>query len=156
MAVINTVGVVASETNTISKAGDYLLKITKVELDGYDNESNEKFKLHFEGKAIIDGKYSDDTYTMIDWLEQREKMLWKVARLRDALHSPEVFELEDWVGRYVLATIEMREYNGKKNPNIKKLQYSKANDKLPPIPDRAKNTGEPASGGDEDEENLPF
>jgi hypothetical protein len=96
---------------------------------------------------------------MIDWLEQREKMLWKVARLRDALHSPEIFELEDWVGRYVLATIEMREYNGKTNPNIKKLQYSKANDKLAPIPDRAQNTGEPTNGSvaDEDlDDIMPF
>lgn len=126
---INTTGIVSNENNKITEAGTYVLKIVKVEEDGF-----EKYKLSFEGKKALEGgKLSDETYSMLDWLQLSDNLIWKVARIRDALKSPEIFDLNDWVNRYVVAVIEMNTYNDKTNPQFKQLKYSSFNDNMPPI-----------------------
>ena len=127
--IINTTGMTANEVNIINKNGDYLLKLIKIEPAEYG-----KLKLHFEGAEIVEGKVQSDIVSMIEFCDT-DKQIFKIVRLRDAFKSPELFNLDDWLNRYVVARVEMQEYNGKTSPNFKKLQYSSHNDKLPPIPE---------------------
>ena len=155
--IINTTGVVADEKNIISEAGNYILKLGKIEEDGY-----EKWKLHFEGKKVLEGgKLSEDSYSMMEFISLAQNVLFKVARLRDALKSPEVFDLNDWMNRYVVAVVEMNTYNDKTNPQFKKLSYSAFNDNMPPIPEAkseqnvdANRQPQPTIGLDSD--SIPF
>ena len=141
--VFNTKGVEANKIEMVTKAGNYLFKIVDIIEDGYDANGNPKAKVKFEGKEIVDGKLKDEIQVMFEWYEATEKMAWKLAILRDALKSPEVFDMNDWLNRYVVAVVEMNTYNGKTNPRFKKLQYSKLNDNLPPIPEAKQGNNEP-------------
>ena len=140
--IFNTKGMVAEQKNIISEAGNYVLKIVKIEQDGYDSNSNPKVKISFEGKKVVDGKLSQELYTMMDWYTTEEKLSWKIARLRDSLKAPEVFDFDDLLNRYVVAVVEMNTYNNKTNPQFKSLSYSKLNDNLPPIPEAKQGSNE--------------
>jgi len=131
--IINTAGIeLTPPASYIEKAGNYIFKIEKIELDGFNDEGSEKFKMHFkafqpENKEVI--------YSHIERFSLAKNMLWKLKQLEVALKSPEHYDVESWVGRYVIGTVSMREYNGKNYADIKSYEYSKFNDKLDPIPE---------------------
>ena len=75
-----------------------------------------------------------------------EKAGFTIAMLRDALQSPKIFDLDEWMGRTVIATIAMEAGNdGKNYAKVKKFDYSKFNDKLPPIKGNEGKSSEPKS-----------
>ena len=67
---------------------------------------------------------------------------------------------KDIKGRFVIVEVGMREYKGKMYSQMNKLSYSKANDKLPPIPEAKSEQGSTADMEDEvddiDSEKIPF
>ena len=135
-------GIIASATDIVEAVTLMNTEVTAIKAGTAVFET----KLTFEGKKILpDGKLSDELYSMLDWLQTSENLIWKVARLRDAIKSPEVFDLNDWMGRYVVATVEMNTYNEKTNPQFKNLSYSSFNDKMPPIPSAKEESNQSAS-----------
>ena len=164
----NTTGKVAEPPKKyITEAGKYVFKIEKFEDDGYTNGGEQKLKAHYVAQRIImvEGKatLSEDVYTMTENnLSMDENLAWLVLRIRDALKSPENFDTEDWVGRFLIADIYMREHGDKKYATVSGYSYSKQNDKLPPIPE-AKSAEDVVaevvtdiSVGDIDEDEIPF
>lgn len=136
--IINTRGVELKETVYIEKEGVYTLKITKFEDDGFTRDSgDQKFNFHFIGKSTLTPEV---VYEHKESFNIGAKSLWRIKQLEVALNAPECYDIENFVGRYVTATIVKREY--KKNDgtngtayNVKTWEYSKLNDALPPIPE---------------------
>jgi len=135
--VVNTRGVEVKDTNYITEAGHYVFKIDKFEEDGYN-----KFKLIFIGNKmlVVDGKatLSDEIYTHTENYSLEDNMLWKIKRLEIALNAPEVYDVNNFIGRFVRADVTMKA--GYTDPskfysNVSKWVYSKQNDALPPIPE---------------------
>ena len=160
---INSTEYKSSELNYIRENGNYLLKLIKWEQDGYSAGGELKIKVTCEAKKItddgkLDGSYNFD-YPMYDGV----KAGFTIARLRDALQSPQVFNLDDWMNRFVIATISMEESsNGKSYAQVKAFQYSKFNDKLPPFqeikaqPSESKSESVSNPSEDMTEDELPF
>ena len=76
-----------------------------------------------------------------------------------ALKAPECYDINDFIGRYVIADIKSRNY--KKNDGstgvsygAKSWEYSTHNDKLPPIPEAKQNADDGTPDISEDE--IPF
>ena len=136
--IINTRGVELKETVYIEKEGVYTLKITKFEDDGFTRDSgDQKFNFHFIGKSTLTPEV---VYEHKESFNIGAKSLWRIKQLEVALNAPECYDIENFVGRYVTATIVKREY--KKNDgtngvayNVKTWEYSKLNDALAPIPE---------------------
>lgn len=133
--VINTKGVEINDTQYIKKDGIFLLKIEEFVEDGYSNEGNPKFKLLFKGMEIIDNKMQSTTYAHTEFYSTDAKMLWKIKQLELGLKAPEIYDINNFIGRYAIAIVKMEEYNGKTNARVKEWQYSPQNDKMPPIPE---------------------
>jgi hypothetical protein len=49
------------------------------------------------------------------------------------MKAPDELDVNDLIGRYAVATIGGREYNGKDYNNLLEWEYSKLNDNLPPF-----------------------
>ena len=136
--IINTRGVELSEVQYIREEGQYTLKITKFEDDGFTRDSGDKkFNLHFIGKAL---GITDSTYNHSEMFNVGIKSLWRIKQLEVALKAPECYDIENFVGRYVIATIVKREYTKNDGTigtayNVKTWEYSKLNDSLAPIPE---------------------
>ena len=80
-------------------------------------------------------------------------MLWKIKRMAIALEAPDVFDPDEFVGRYVIGIMGTNEYNGKTRYEVKEWKYAKQNDKLPPIPSAAEDD---LIEVDEDGDVVPF
>jgi|FLOH01.1.fsa_nt_gi hypothetical protein len=137
---IDTTGVVATPPAVyIKEAGVYVMKIVELKPDGYSQNGNENVKVVFDCQKVLmnDGKHTLDSviYKHEEKYCADQNLIWKVAILRDALRAPESFDFDNIVGYSVIADIYMREHNGKYYGNIGGLSYSKANDKLAPIPE---------------------
>lgn len=153
--VINSTNYKADERKFITTEGNYLLKLVKWETDGYTQNGDLKFKIACEAGKItesgkIEGSYSFN-YQMLDG----EKTGFTIARLRDAIKSPAVFNLDDWIGRYVYASIFMEMgSDGKMYPKVSSFEYSKFNDKKNPIQEAVEGNDKP-SGSNVEEASAP-
>ena len=139
--IVNTTGVVASEKQYIEKAGTFLMEIEKVSEDGtFSKMGNPYTKIDFKCREIItkDGASALDEDNLYSYSEKYcvdENQLFKVAMLRDALEAPEIFDLNDTVGFFVIGSFGTREYNSKIYGQLKRLMKSKKNgDKKVPSP----------------------
>ena len=155
--VINTKGVEVSENIYVNKAGKFLFKIEKWEIDGMDSGGNDAFKIFFKG---VEANTKEPMYLHSERFTTGQNALWKVKQLEIALKSPEVYELDSWIGRYVFANIVQENYTRKDGSSaishkVKSWEYSTANDKLAPIPEARENSNDgPVIDIDEDE--IPF
>jgi hypothetical protein len=130
----------------IKEKGEYTFKITKREQDGYTPDGHEKFKFYFQ---TADNKLHSERFS------EAPNMLWKIKRLAIAMEAPEVFDPDEFVGRYVIGHIGSREYNGNTIYEAKEWEYAKQNDKLDPIPSADADVAEmPEIDIDDDE--IPF
>lgn len=128
----------------IKEKGEYTLKLTKWDQDGYTDAGEEKFKIFFQ---TADGKMHSERFSTAP------NMLWKIKRLEVAMEAPEVYELDSLIGRYVIADVGMREYNGKEYAEAKEWKYAPQNKKLDPIPSAAEDAPVEV---DEDGDEVPF
>ena len=158
--VINTVGVEVSENVYVNKAGKFLFKIEKWEEDGFTQYGDSKFKMFFKGVEV---GTKDPIYLHSEMFNVGQKSLWRIKQLEVALKSPEIFELSDWIGRYVNCEIVERTYNKNdgtegKSYNVVNWSYSQLNDKLPPIPEKKqnKNNGSEQSEALAEDDEIPF
>lgn len=144
---INSTRYEQNETKYITEAGNYLMKLVRWEQDGYSQNGEMKIKVLMNAKKINDdGSLSDENYTNNYFMYDGEKAGFTIAMLRDALKSPDVFDLNDWIERFVNAKVEMELGNdGKSYARIKGFEYSKFNDKLPPIQEAKEEHSEPRS-----------
>jgi len=162
--IINTTGVKANEKLYIEKAGTFLMEIVKVHENGeFSKMGNPVTQVDFECKEIItkDGASVLDENNLYSYSEKYtadENLLWKVAMLRDALEAPEIFDLNDTVGFFVIGSFGTREYNSKIYGQLKRLMKSKKNgDKKVPSPkveEQSNYTDAPAI--EVDETVIPF
>lgn len=124
--IINTKGVeLTPPAEWIKTAGKYTLKITEIKPDGFTPDG-EKFKIFFKS---ANGELHSEFYSTAP------NMLWKIKNVEVAMKAPECYDIENFVGRYIVANIGMRSYNGKEYAEAKSWEYSELNDKLPPIPE---------------------
>lgn len=157
--VINTVGIEVNENVYVNKAGKFLFKIEKWEEDGFTQFGDQKFKMFFKGVEV---GHKEPVYLHSEMFNVGQKSLWRIKQLEVALKSPEVFEISDWIGRYVIANIEERTYTKSdgstgKAYGVKSWEYSSHNDKLPPIPETKQNENDGAAQPTEVEnDEIPF
>lgn len=142
--IVNTQGIELNNNTYITEAGQYAFKIEKFEENGVSSYNSPAFKLHFIGNKIIvgqDGKpaLGDEEFIHTERYTLDENVLWKIKILEVALDAPEIYDINDFVGRYVVADVGLREHNGKMYSDIKKWKPSKRNDALPPIPKAEEN-----------------
>ena len=143
--IINTRGVELSDSTYINKEGKFLFKIEKFELDGVTTNGDVKFKLHFKGTEIIEGKATKEPlYLHSEQFNVGQKSLWRIKQVEVALKAPEIYDINDFVGRYIVANIKSENYT--KNDGtagtaykVKSWEYCTANDKLPPIQEAKQN-----------------
>lgn len=124
-------------TYNIFKEGKYLFKIVGWEEKGFSKDGDAMFVINLQGIEIgkKDIKYSHNELYNIGALS-----LIHLKKLEVALKSPEVYNLDDWKDRFVIANIEKngkREYNGKLYDrfSVASWEYSDYNNKLAPIPE---------------------
>lgn len=133
--VISTVGVELKEAIFVDKEGQYILRIEDWEEDGITQAGDVKFNVHFKG--VIAGT-KEPVYTHTERFSLG-RAAFRIKQLEQALRSPENFDINDWVGRYVVSNIVSEQYE--KNGEIKTAyktktwNYSKFNERLPPIPE---------------------
>lgn len=135
--IISTVGVELSENVFLNKVGKFLFKIEKFEEDGFTNGGDARFKLHFKG---VEAGTKEPVYLHSEQFNIGQKSLWKIKQLEVALKSPEIYDVNSWVGRYVIANIKQDTYikqDGSQGVSYKasSWEYSSHNDKLPLIPE---------------------
>lgn len=142
--IINTknlpeIGIKPKEDGTynIFKEGKYLFKIIDWGDKGFTRDGDSMFVINFQGIEIgkKDIKYSHNELYNLGALS-----LIHLKKLEVALKSPEVYNLDDWKDRFVIANIEKngkREYNGKLYDRfgVTSWEYSDYNNKLAPIPE---------------------
>jgi hypothetical protein len=102
----------------------YVLKIIAVDDSEYNSAGDRVLKVDFK---TSDEKRYQESFPL------GGKLLWKLKQLAIALKAPDEFDTVDLVGRYVVATIGGREYNGKEYNKLISWDYSVLNDKLPPF-----------------------
>jgi hypothetical protein len=100
----------------------YILKVVSVDDSEYNSAGERVLKVDFK---TSDEKRYQESFPLSG------KFLWKLKQLAVALRAPDEFDTVDLVGRYVIATIGGREYNGKDYNNLISWEYSKLNDNLP-------------------------
>lgn len=140
--VINTRGVELNPpSDYIQKDGKFILRIEKFVEDGFTTDGAAKFKLHFQGVEV---GTKEPVYTHSEMFNVGQTSLWRIKQLEVALKAPECYDINDFIGRYVIADIKSRSY--RKNDGstgisyqAKAWEYSSHNDKLPPIPEAKQN-----------------
>lgn len=161
--IINTKGVELSENKYLDKAGKFLFKIDKFEEDGYTNAGDAKFKLQFKGVEV---GTKEPVYLHTERFSVGQASLWKIKTVEVALKAPEIYDINDFVGRYIIANIVSEQYIKNDSTQAtsfkaKSFEYSPLNDKLPPIPE-AKEEQNDGPGEfevvieDVNEDELPF
>jgi hypothetical protein len=146
--IIDTRGVeLTPPAEWIKKEGIYVLKISEIKPDGFaaDGSGAEKFKIIFKASS---GEQHMENFIL------KPDMLWKIKVIEKAIKAPEVYDINDFIGRYVTATIKERTYNGKQYFDIKEYAECALNDKLPPIPMATFEAEQPPF--DEDEADILF
>lgn len=119
---INTTGVELTEPkNYINTAGEFILKITGWDSDGFTPEGREKFKISFIAHT---GELHTERFSLND------NMLWKIKRLEVAIGAPEIYEIDDFVGRYVKAEFKTRVREGKTYADVKEWKEADQNKKV--------------------------
>lgn len=160
--IINTKGVELNENVYVNKDGKFLFRIEKFEEDGFTNAGDAKFKLHFKGVEVGS---KEPTYIHSETFNIGQSSLWRIKQLEVALKAPEIYDINDFVKRYVIANIKQETY--KKNDGsvgtsykVKSWEYSSFNDKLDPIPEAKQNenngTNESSQAEDISEDQIPF
>lgn len=160
--IIDTRNVELNENIFLNKIGMFLFKIEKFEEDGFTNAGDARFKLHFKGVEV---GTKEPVYLHSEQFNIGQKSLWKIKQLEVALKSPEIYDVNSWVGRYVIANIKQDTYikqDGTQGVSYKAAswEYSTHNDKLPPIPEAIenKNVSDSKSENVEDDllDDIPF
>lgn len=134
--VINTKGVELKEPSEwLNKEGKFTFKIEKIIEDGFTSDGFAKFKIEF--KAVELGT-KEPVYSHTEMFNVAQNSLWRIKQLEIALKAPECYDLNDFIGRYVIGEVKMRTFDkrdGTKGTSyqIKAWEYSAHNDKLPPI-----------------------
>ena len=160
--IINTKGVELNESVYVNKEGKFLFRIEKFEEDGFTNAGDAKFKLHFKGVEV---GTKEPVYIHSETFNIGQSSLWRIKQLEVALKAPEIYDINDFVKRYVIANIKQETY--KKNDGsigtsykVKSWEYSDLNDKMLPIPEAKPNsnngTNEPLQADDISEDQIPF
>jgi len=143
--IIDTSKVEMNENNWLDKEGRFTFKIEKFEEDGFvasgDDAGAVKFKLYFKGKEAG----NDKLYSHSEMFNVGQKSLWRIKELEIALKAPDVYDIEDFIGRYVIVNIVSRNYpknDGTQGTafNVKSWEYSKLNDAMPSIPKAKQDT----------------
>ena len=139
--IISTVGIELNENVYVNKEGKFLFRIEKFEEDGFTNAGDAKFKLHFKGVEV---GTKEPTFMHSETFNIGQSSLWRIKQLEVALNAPEIYDINDFVKRYVIANIKQETY--KKNDGtagishkVKSWEYSTLNDKMPPIPEAKQN-----------------
>lgn len=160
--IINTKGVEPNENVYINKEGKFLFRIEKFEEDGFTNAGDAKFKLHFKGVEV---RSREPTFVHSETFNIGQSSLWRIKQLEVALNAPEIYDINDFVKRYVIANIKAESYTKKDGTvgtayKVKSWEYSSFNDKLPPIPeakqDENNGANESAQAEDISEDECPF
>lgn len=162
--IINTKGVELNENVYVNKDGKFLFRIEKFEEDGFTNAGDAKFKLHFKGVEVGS---KEPTYIHSETFNIGQSSLWRIKQLEVALKAPEIYDINDFVKRYVIANIKQETY--KKNDGsigtsykVKSWEYSSFNDKLDPIPEAKQNENNGTNGNSKtpeieiNDEDIPF
>ena len=157
--IINTKGVELNENVYINKEGKFLFKIEKFEEDGFTTTGDAKFKLHFKGVEV---GTKEPKLSHTEMFSVGQKSLWKIKQLEVALKAPEVYDVNSFIGRWVIANIKSEKFTnnkGEEKTSYKSVswEYSPINDKLPPIPEAVENTNDDTSVNDVvSDEEIPF
>ena len=135
--IISTVGIELNENVYVNKEGKFLFRIEKFEEDGFTNAGDAKFKLHFKG---VEAGTKEPTFMHSETFNIGQSSLWRIKQVEVALKAPEVYDINDFVGRYIIANIKSESYTKKDGTagtayKVKSWEYSSFNDKMPPIPE---------------------
>lgn len=152
--VINTRGVeLTPPADYIQKEGKFTLRIEKLIEDGFTTEGHAKFKLVFQGVEV---GTKEPIYSHSEMFNVGQSSLWRIKQLEVALKAPECYDINDFIGRYVVADIKPRVHKEKTYYSVKTWEYSPHNDKLSPIPEAKQDVdnGDPIVDINEDE--VPF
>jgi hypothetical protein len=117
----------------------YVLKVVAIDDSEYSNTGDQLLKVDFK---TGDNKSYQEKFSLA------ANMLWKLKQFIIAMKAPDELNVTDLIGRYVVATIGGREYNGKDYNNLLEWGYSELNDKLPQLPS--------CDGIDITDEEIPF
>lgn len=162
--IINTKGIELSENVYVNKEGKFLFKIEKFEEDGFTNNGDARFKLHFKG---VEAGTKEPVYLHSEQFNIGQASLWRIKQVEVALKAPEVYDINDFVGRYIIANIKSESYTKKDGTagtayKVKSWEYSSFNDKLPPILEAKSDTNNGANESIQtptieiDEDEIPF
>lgn len=135
--IINTKGVERNENVYVNKEGIFLFRIEKFEEDGFTNAGDARFKLHFKG---VEGGTNEPVYLHSEQFNIGQFSLWRIKQVEVALKAPEIYDINDFVGRYIIANIKRENYTKKDGTpgiahKVKSWDYCILNDKMPPIPE---------------------
>ena len=135
--IISTVGIELNENVFVNKEGKFLFRIEKFEEDGFTNAGDAKFKLHFKGVEV---GTKEPTFVHSETFNIGQSSLWRIKQLEVALNAPEIYDINDFVKRYVVANIKQENFTKKDGTpgigyKVKSWEYSKHNDSLSPIPE---------------------
>lgn len=160
--IINTKGIELNESVFVNKEGKFLFRIEKFEEDGFTNAGDAKFKLHFKGVEV---GTKEPVYLHNEQFNIGQSSLWRIKQVEVALKAPEVYDINDFVGRYIIANIKQENYTKKDGSNgtshkVKSWEYSTLNDKMPPIPEAKQDENNGIDGTaqteDIDDSEIPF
>ena len=122
--IVNLKGVSSENPNEyIKTAGTYTLKLISILEDGYDKNGDQRLKFTFKSH---DQKNHSESFSLTG------EYTWRLKRFTEAMKAPEVFNIEDLVGRYVMADVIL---NKSGYATVSEFKYAIQNDKLEPIPE---------------------
>ena len=135
--IINTKGVELNENVYVNKEGKFLFKIEKFEEDGFTNAGDARFKLHFKG---VEAGTKEPIFMHNEQFNIGQTSLWRIKQVEVALKAPEIYDINDFVGRYIIANIKSESYTKKDGAagtayKVKSWEYSTFNNKMLPIPE---------------------
>lgn len=135
--IIDTRNVELNENVYVNKEGKFLFKIEKFEEDGFTNAGDARFKLLFKG---VEAGTKEPIFIHSEQFNIGQTSLWRIKLVEVALKAPEVYDINDFVGRYIIANIKSESYTKKDGTagtayKVKSWEYSSFNDKMPPIPE---------------------
>jgi hypothetical protein len=122
--VVNLKGVSSENPNEyIKTAGTYTLKLTSIAEDGYDKNGDQRLKFTFKSH---DQRNHSESFSLTG------EYTWRLKRFTEAMKAPEIFSVNDLVGRYVMADVIL---NKSGYATVSEFKYAIQNDKLEPIPE---------------------
>ena len=160
--IIDTRNVELNENVYVNKDGKFLFKIEKFEEDGFTNAGDARFKLHFKG---VEAGTKEPIFIHSEQFNIGQTSLWRIKQVEVALKAPEIYDINDFVKRYVVANIKQENFTKKDGTSgvsykVKSWEYSKHNDALPPIPEAKQDENNGIDGTvqteDIDDSEIPF